>query len=83
MPIAVINGASFGAWRNGRYAMRSTATLIEPQKAIVATITATSTSHAENEESVTPSHWFSRCMPNTEPSMNRSPWAKLISSMMP
>ena len=36
-PIAVINGASLGAWRSGRYATRSIVALMRPHEAITST----------------------------------------------
>ena len=82
-PIADTSGASFGAFRNGRYTILSTATLSPPQNRPQSTTS-----------SATPSHVVAMPpppMPNADtsesarqaPSMIRSPWAKLISRMMP
>ena len=84
MPMAVIRGASRGAFRNGLYAMRSTVTLIRPQPSI-ATARATriaGSTEPNDELSVSPNSPMSTAA-IIAPSMKTSPCAKLISSRMP
>ena len=84
MPMAVINGAKRGAFRNGLYAMRSTVTLIRPQP-IMATASETriAGSTDPNEElSVSENSPISTAA-IIAPSMKTSPCAKLINSRMP
>ncbi len=92
IPIAEISGASFGECRSGRYASRSMATFSPAVIAIViarvatiwATI-ATGDSPAASVKMPSPPDAVGASSPNamTDPIMNTSPWAKLISSMMP
>ncbi len=84
IPMAVISGARRGALRSGRYATRSIATLIPPMTSIT---TGNTTSKARRLMTVkVPSVIANnprRVVPMYAPSVNTSPWAKLISSMMP
>jgi hypothetical protein len=84
IPIAVISGASLGALRNGRYATRSIITFSEPDASMLTTSTppipAMITSVDDLE--LIPSQAQIDTATN-EPIMNTSPWAKLISSMIP
>ena len=85
IPIAVIRGATLGAWRSGRYATRSIVTLIAPQMAIVARKTRRSGRMMAAVPALLSSAPTigSRKSEMNPPSVNRSPCAKLISSMMP
>jgi hypothetical protein len=83
-PTAVIRGASLGALRNGRYATRSIITLSVPD-AIIATTRMRrrpGTSPNVPVATVNPSVPYRPAATN-EPIMKTSPWAKLISSMIP
>src|SRR4051812_6543255 len=83
-PTAVIRGASLGALRSGRYATRAILTLRHPQQ-IIARVRVSSRPETRANPPVAivrPSAPKSAYDAN-EPIMNRSPWAKLISSMMP
>ena len=84
MPTAVMSGASLGALRSGLYATRSIITFKLPV-ATIATISVTNRPSARPRvpvASVSPSVPYSPKDTN-EPIMNTSPWAKLISSMIP
>jgi hypothetical protein len=79
----VISGASRGAWRRGRYANRSRLT---PISGVSAAATSSTTTRATSEvlpqpKAVTPRLKVHR--PMKAPSMKTSPWAKLMSWMMP
>ena len=84
MPIAVMSGASLGALRSGRYATRSIMTLSEPLASI-------DTARKPTIERMIRPVPVSASTPavaqrptaTNEPIMNTSPWAKLMSSMMP
>ncbi len=84
MPIAVIRGARRGAWRSGLYATRSIAMLTSAQKSIVITNRPRSgrMMPAPDELGVSPSNGI-MASEKKAPSVNTSPCAKLISSMMP
>ena len=84
-PTAVISGASLGALRRGRYATRSIIVLSVPQR-----------DHREHERQQQaeeqpgaagrgrqPERAEEPERRRSVPIMNTSPWAKLISSMMP
>ena len=83
-PTAVISGASLGAFRKGRYATRSIITFSTPQATIATRPATISPPRIPMPEvaSPTPSVLQSRTTMN-EPIMKISPWAKLISSMIP
>ncbi len=86
-PIAVISGASLGAWRRGRYAKRSMITPTEPMTTIVAKTTRTrmppSLIGSSIGRSSSPSGTVMIHIATNAPTMNTSPWAKLMSSMIP
>ena len=85
MPTAVMSGASLGAVRNGRYATRSIITLSVPLVTIATTSDASRpmTSPRIAVCSVRPMTPQNQAAVTSEPIMKTSPWAKLISSMMP
>ena len=82
MPIALISGASRNEPRNGRYATRS---IVQPYSpAMAAANTSVSTSAIGTD--VMPKTNASSSSEMSErkaPTMNTSPWAKLIMPMMP
>jgi hypothetical protein len=84
MPTAVINGASLGALRNGRYATRSIITLSTPEAAIATNRVRNrpKNSRITDVSCVSPMKPKNAAVAN-EPIMKTSPWAKLISSTMP
>ena len=82
IPIAVMSGASLGAFRSGRYAIFSML------KAIAMQTTTATTSPA----AMTSTDGIGRCAPSNAvmtdsetmaPIITTSPWAKLIRPMMP
>ena len=85
-PMAVMSGASFGARRSGRYARRS---ISAPSRAITPIVSAKSTSTLKPRSGTfvmlpsLPKRLLLMNMATKEPTMKTSPWAKLISSMMP
>ena len=83
MPIAVISGASRGACRSRRYATSSIVVFRTAQNAI--TITSISRIIGQRKRPDSPARPKLETMVATSipPSMNTSPWAKLISSRMP
>ncbi len=83
-PMAVMRGASRVDRRSGRYATRSMATLRAAVVSIVRTKTSGSrvTSCQPVSVFVTPSS-VNQAREMKRPSMKTSPWAKLMSSMMP
>ncbi len=85
IPIAVINGASRGAPRSGRYATSSIDALSVPQKAIAITKTPKTDSQTTIPRwpSVSPKRPPARVAESSPPSMKTSPWAKLINSRIP
>jgi hypothetical protein len=92
IPIAVMRTASRGAFRRGLYATRSIPTFRRPQ-ATIATKRATRTPRilkgtpellVMGEKSSRPKIVPDRTVrPTKEPIMKLSPWAKLISSIIP
>ncbi len=84
MPIAVISGARRGALRSRRYASRSMTTPVSPHSSIetrmVSSATPISGSPCSSPE--TPSSERVASEKNV-PSVYTSPWAKLMSSMIP
>ena len=83
-PTAVISGANFGALRSRRYASFSMVDVEQrAQRHDDAASTTASSNHAFGDDFVWPSRSSRKIAASTEPIMNRSPWAKLISSMMP
>ena len=84
-PMAVIRGARRGAFRSGRYAKRSMRTPTRPITVIVnanITMSMIASLGGSSIAPLTPSVDSSHSVTN-EPTMKTSPWAKLISSMMP
>src|SRR5664280_615898 len=80
-PIAVISGASRGALRSGRYANRSTNTPVTTEVAI-----APSRTSGRATQTLRPSdagRAVKTVRPPNAPTMKISPWAKLISWIMP
>ena len=85
-PIAVISGASRGALRSGRYANRSIATPSRPITTMTIANVVTSRNTAWGTDVAEPSWPSTLVRTNIDanaPTMNTSPWAKLMSSMMP
>ena len=83
-PTAVISGASLGALRSGRYATRSIRTLSEPHTSMQTIRVAISpnTSATTLDPRPSPTVAANPTAVN-EPIIKTSPWAKLISSMIP
>ncbi len=84
MPMAVINGARRGALRKGRYAMRSMVMLMPPMISITTGNTTTMAirlTAVNDPSSMAKKPRIAALM--YPPIVNTSPWAKLISSMMP
>ena len=85
MPTAVISGASLGADLSGLYATRSIITFRVPLVSI-ATINDASNPTIRGMvavASVSPMTPQNQAAVTSEPIMKTSPWAKLISSMIP
>ena len=83
-PIADTSGANFGARRSGLYTTRSTDQFNAAQNAAAKGKIANSpsaTDHPDVADS-NPNHSI-KVSANIEPSMNKSPWAKLIKPIMP
>ena len=83
MPIAVISGASRGALRRRRYATSSIVVLRTAQNAITITSIRRIIDHRKSPESPASPKLETIVATSIPPSMNTSPWAKLISSRMP
>jgi hypothetical protein len=85
IPIAVINGARRGAPRSGLYAIRSIVALRVPQNAIpIRRLSRTTGIHFDAASwSWSEKVWTVSVAAIIAPSMNTSPWAKLISSRIP
>ena len=83
MPTAVMSGASFGARRSRRYAKRSMPTLMPLQKAIETTRASNMMPKLRTLGSVALKRVVVTSADISVPSMKRSPWAKLMSWMMP
>ena len=85
-PIAVISGASRGALRRRRYAMRSIARVERRRRTPSPTNSVSSNATRGDEPGLraVEAEWVPATVTlNIVPHMNTSPWAKLISSMMP
>ena len=85
MPTAVISGASLGAARSGRYATRSIITLRVPLVSIADHQRGEQPEDQPEDRRVLgkPDDCQNQMAVTSEPIMNTSPWAKLISSMIP
>ena len=85
MPSVVISGASRGAFRSRRRATRSMVGLRMPQKIIAPSIAASTPKNVTMPDWVPSSPSLVPAIVTViiVPHMNTSPWAKLISSMMP
>ena len=85
-PIAVMSGATRGAWRSGRYTRRSMLTFRNPMIGIVnasAARTKKMSGMTWSTGPVCPKTPPMRTTDRNAPSMKISPWAKLMSSMIP
>ena len=82
-PMAEMSGASRGAFRRRRYAIRSASMFRTPQKTIAARIAAMSASHGVSAAPPSRPRAARTVSATNVPSMNRSPCEKLISSMIP
>ncbi len=83
-PIAEMSGMSRGAWRSGRYAVRSITTATTPLTSIPATRMIRSTSAHGSTSSQPAALKESRIStPTKAPMMKISEWAKLMNSSTP
>ncbi len=84
-PMAVISGARRGAFRSGRYAKRSIRTPTKPMTIMAKANMTTSRTTSWTGSLIVP--WTPKVANShrvtNEPTMKTSPWAKLMSSMMP
>ena len=82
-PIAVMNGTSRGAFRNGRYATRSSRTATPVDAAIAARRTMASDTTGCSVHRLVRDNGPATTYPIMPPTMNTSPWAKLMKRRTP